>query len=399
MRLTVGTSTHVGRREMNQDAHLALPEAGIFAVADGMGGLDAGEVAAAEAVAHVHAAIDALGPARERVARGGGPADKLALLDALEQAFVAAAGAVHARAASRDQRMGATLTAGVIAGDALFFAHVGDTRLYVARDGRARLVTEDHSVAARLVREGRMTAEEAVASPRRHELYETIGALPDVRPDLAELALVDGDTLVFCSDGVWDTLADEELGAAVHGLSAQAAADRLVFEAWQRGSEDNLTAVVVQVHGDRDGEIDVVDLEAYAAVSPVLGALDDAERRRILPYLHARAYAAGEVVFREGEAGWSFFVVAEGEVEVRARGRTLTRLGVGQHFGEIALVRPSGRTATVVATRATRLVSIDRADFESLVTRRPDLGARVLRELLRAMAERLADLTERVSGG
>ncbi|HLT58793.1 MAG: Stp1/IreP family PP2C-type Ser/Thr phosphatase [Limnochordales bacterium] len=231
--MEVGARTHVGKvRPTNEDGYLIRD--GLLAVADGMGGHRAGEVASGTALAVL----------REYPFGRGQPAAELA----------AAVQAAHARVrelAHRDadlRGMGTTLTAALVAGGRLHVAHVGDSRLYLWRDGRLHQLTADHSVAAELARAGHIDEATARRHPHRHVLTRALGIDAELEVDLAEVPLEPGDGLLLCTDGL-SSLADdgEMLGVLEKAATAQAAADALVELALARGGTDNVTVVVARL--------------------------------------------------------------------------------------------------------------------------------------------------------
>ncbi len=186
VRLVVGATTDVGRvRDHNEDAYLVDDDMGLVAVADGMGGHQAGEVASATA-------LEAL---RSAVRSGQG----------IREAVEAANDAVYEKSTSdeRLQGMGTTLTAATLAaGGTLLLGHVGDSRAYLRRDGELRRVTSDHSVIEELVQSGELTEAQAETDPRRSMITRALGLEPGVEVDLYPIELRAGDRLMLCSDGL-----------------------------------------------------------------------------------------------------------------------------------------------------------------------------------------------------
>lgn len=236
--LNVGDASDVGRiREANEDSLLRDDDARLFVVADGMGGHRAGEVASTTAVQAL----------REHLADGHD----------LSVAVEAANASVFGK--SRDdpdmRGMGTTLTAMRIEEGTAFIGHVGDSRAYLLRDGQLTQVTEDHSLVEELVREGRLTPEEAAVHPQRSVITRAIGVDEDVDVATYEIELRDDDRVLLCSDGLTSMIRDDAIRSILETESdPQVAADRLVTAANEAGGEDNITVLIVDVAGDPAAE-------------------------------------------------------------------------------------------------------------------------------------------------
>jgi protein phosphatase len=233
--------TDPGRvRPGNEDAFLADGEAGLFAVADGMGGHAAGEVAsrlAIEALPGLHEA----GPARPDT-----PADGRKWLASL---VARANRAVYEAARSNpDQRgMGTTLTVLYIRPPVACFAHVGDSRLYRFRDGRLQQLTRDHTWVQEQVDAGLLSPSQAQVHPHRSMLTRAIGIAEDVAVDSGDVDVEPGDVFLLASDGLSSMLSDEEIaGVLARDGALDAMADALIEAANARGGYDNITVVLVR---------------------------------------------------------------------------------------------------------------------------------------------------------
>lgn len=253
----VGSCSDVGMvRKTNEDS-LAMFELafttqshrsglGLLVCADGMGGVNAGEVASALAVDEVTSHVqNSLANFAEAVAD---PAAEIR--NHLQQAIKNANTRVYetGRYNAELSGMGTTVTAALIFGQNVFVAHVGDSRCYVISKEGIDKVSRDHSLVGRLVEIGQITPEQATKHPQRNLIYRSLGTYPNVEVDLYQRPLKIGDWLLLCSDGLTGHLGDEELQSIV--LSAtdpHQAAQRLVNLANQRGGEDNITVILVQM--------------------------------------------------------------------------------------------------------------------------------------------------------
>jgi serine/threonine protein phosphatase PrpC len=234
--------TDVGRqRSVNEDSLVLAPP--FFAVADGMGGAKAGEVASAMAAETFEGEADSGEPAEAQLTR--------ILRDANRR--------IYELAVSDDSHrgMGTTVTAAKVTGDEISLGHVGDSRAYRLRDGELEQVTRDHSLVAELERSGQITPEAAEHHPQRSIITRALGPEPDVQVDTYTLAGRDGDLFLICSDGLTSMISDDELGSILRSSdSLEEAAESLVRAANQSGGKDNITVVMFRLgNGDAATEI------------------------------------------------------------------------------------------------------------------------------------------------
>jgi protein phosphatase len=243
----VASLTDVGcQRQNNEDSYLYWEPADdeefqrkgrLAVIADGMGGHEGGQEASRLAVETVREVYD-------QAFRDDPQA-------ALVESFVAAHTRIQGYAMQHPvfQGMGTTCTAFVLRGRQLYFAHVGDSRLYLVRDARISRLTRDHSYVGRLVESGLVRAQDAEKHPQRHILTAALGAGREVAVDAAEhaMALQDCDDLLLCTDGLWGVVTDEELEAAVTNNAPAECCGALVKLARDRGGPDNITLQVLRM--------------------------------------------------------------------------------------------------------------------------------------------------------
>jgi serine/threonine protein phosphatase PrpC len=272
--LRAGAATHVGRlRTINQDAYALLPDRDLFVVADGMGGHQGGEVASKLAIETLQVAY------REQTA------------EALSEAIAVANHRIRNEgdADPNLRGMGTTVVALALLPEDpdpddtgsddepiehLVIANVGDSRAYLYRDGGLVQLTEDHSVVADLVRDGRITAEEAEVHPQRNVVTRVLGVYETIDVDLWPVDPVTGDRLLLCSDGLFNEVGTDQITSVLRRLDdpSEAAAE-LVRLANEGGGRDNITVVVVDVVDDGG-----VAEAASAALAGEASRLDSAPR-------------------------------------------------------------------------------------------------------------------------
>ena len=273
MRLVFAAATDVGRmRTNNEDSYLSSQP--VAAVADGMGGHSAGEVASA-------IAIEELTALRDR-----GPwENETAATDDLKQAILRANRRIREMAAG-DRRlngMGTTLVALLEDGDMVHVANVGDSRGYLLRQGELSQVTVDHSLVQELVDDGRLSPEDAERHPQRSVITRALGIDPEVEFDLFTYKLQVGDRLLLCSDGLSDVVEPAQIRKVLLRVpSAQRAARELVTVANAHGGPDNITVIVVDA-------VDEATAEAQEAGGDTTGDLAAGSATGALPVVDGDA--------------------------------------------------------------------------------------------------------------
>jgi len=233
--------------EANEDAFLIDDEIGLYVICDGLGGHAHGEVASTSAARAVGEVVRSAGAALDIARADPTRIDELKalLVSAVHRAHDVIRELMGADAAFHG--MGTTLTAVVVVGARAVMAHVGDTRLYLVGADGVRLVSRDHTVAAEDVRNGVIEAEDIVEHPERHLLLRALGTDPEVVIDIEDFAVAPGDRLVLVSDGVGDPLEPELMERLAAGLVTTPA--EIVERAVEAGTEDDATAVVVEIGG------------------------------------------------------------------------------------------------------------------------------------------------------
>jgi len=228
-----GAATHVGKvRHNNEDNYLIHPRAGLWAVADGMGGHLSGEIASGIVVEE----LGAVSP----------PASAAALLASCEAQLVAANGRLRELSRQHNGTIGTTVVVLLVHDRHYACVWSGDSRIYRIRAGAIEQVTVDHTEAQELIAAGSLTAAEARTWPRRNVITHAIGVADDPELEMVDGGLLPGDTFVLCSDGLTAHVDDNEILAAAAGAAPQEACDALVALTLDRGAVDNVTVVVVR---------------------------------------------------------------------------------------------------------------------------------------------------------
>lgn len=386
---------HVGRRrENNEDCWLADDQLGLYAVADGMGGYRGGEVAANAALV---AAAKAIRGQRDLLLKvRDGTARSKELEGVVRRAITDANEAVLALSGSRPEaeRMGCTLTLLLVAGARGVMGHVGDSRLYLCREGKLHQLSRDHTLAAELAREGVIEPEEVKGHPYGHALTQAVGRRR-LKPDVLRFELCPRDRALLCSDGLTAYAKDPEwLGARLAEDDLDGIPRELVGFANAAGGGDNITALVVGVDPEPSEERQQAAEELRARLSAVEGfflcaGLSFARQALVISHCELRTHEADELVVVEGGPLEGCTLLAEGSLEVRRGERSAGRLRPGQACGARALLGARVARAEVVARERSRTLTLTAEGMRALARARPGLGVLLLRRLATHLCQAL----------
>ncbi len=390
----------VGRvRDHNEDFFRIDPETGLHVVCDGMGGHAAGEVASETAALAMQRFITERRAVLERFDGSERAANEVAEL--LNQAVIYASKTVFDVASSDKGKhgMGTTCVVLLTIGDKGVMASVGDSRLYLARDGQLYQLSTDHNFMNEAIAQGMLSPELAAQSPHAQVLTRAVGTQPTVCADLLIFDILPGDTYLLCSDGLSEYTQDpQELCAMLNVPSLKDIPGHLVKVALEGGGHDNITAVVVRAAPNKTDE--ERQRERKQSVTRGLEALRDIELFRELTMaeivkvyntLTSLRLEPETPVIREGESSEHLYVIVEGLVSVERDGAPIAQLGPGSHFGEMALLNHRPRSATVIARETTRLLCLERAHFHELMSHEPSIATKFLWKFAQTLSLRLDD--------
>ena len=267
-------ATDTGRkRRRNEDAYVVAPP--LFAVADGMGGAQAGEVASKLAAAAVEDTDSGLLTGTERVTSLFQEANRRVYEKSTTDPTVSG--------------MGTTMTVALVEGDTVAIGHVGDSRAYLVRGGKMEQLTEDHSLVNELMKSGKLSPEEAETHPQRAVITRALGTDPDVDVDAFAVRAQDGDVFLICSDGLTTMVGDEDILELLerNGDDLSRAAKELVATANRRGGEDNITVVAFRIAAEAGDATVTLPAAAPEPAPSAVSAAARAHRRERARAAHA----------------------------------------------------------------------------------------------------------------
>lgn len=388
--------TDVGRkRQHNEDSMLVDPSLGLYIVADGMGGHAAGEVASAKATEVVKQQISANRQVLKDLAQNATQQNRSNAAALVELAVQRACAEIYKQAVADPTKrgMGTTLVTLVLSGNKGVIGHVGDSRVYLVRNGQCHRLTEDHTLVAAQLKAGTISKEQAASSQYRNVITRAVGIQESVQVDTLIVEAVPGDTFLLCSDGLHGYLNDDEVAPLVAAVPGKDLPKKFITLANERGGKDNITAVVIQVGGDGA----VVSEETAEAQSrmealrkiPLFRHLTYKEQTAVLSIATTRTFPGGREIVVEGQPGEELFVVIRGRVSIEKNGVEIAELRAGGHFGEMGLIDNAPRSATVRASEPTRVMVIARSDLMNLMKRESILAVKMLWSFVQVLSDRL----------
>lgn len=312
-----------------------------------------------------------------------------------ERAAQAACGQVYAMARSDEGKpgMGATLTLLLVAGGKAAIGHVGDSRLYLLRNGDVSQLSSDHTLASELARAGVITWEEVEDHPMSHILTRSIGTQAAVAVDTLVLDVLPGDRLLLCSDGYSKYVTDPEtLRGALEGPTLATIPEELVAYANEAGGRDNITVVAVELAADqpqpRRSQSVIAQYDALRSVFLFEG-LGMRILARVLSACTTEEHDAGDVAIEQGALAQELMVVAAGRYALERDGESVGELLPGSAIGGTTLYQPRAAGARVVAREPSRLLRLSAAELHKLIRTRPWLGIGLLERLGRRLSDDL----------
>ncbi len=409
MELSFWAASDVGRkREHNEDNFLVDRRLSLFVVADGMGGHASGEVASQIAVTEFRNAVEARRDLLDAYVRRQEGVTTQDVLAVLEHAVQMAGLAIFERGQNEpDKRgMGTTLSALLLLGERGFIAHVGDSRVYMVRQGETVQLTEDHSLVNELIRHGKVTRETLANSPYasyKNAVTRALGVYETVQVDTIDLEILPGDQFLLCSDGLHSHLEEKDVAQFLSTDHVTAIPQKLIDHANRGGGQDNITAVVLRIHTDATDPAGARTHELNRKVEvlkqmPLFRHLTYKEILRILSVTQVTDYAAGDEVIREGEPGHELYILLKGKLRLHKEGTFITNLGPGAHLGEMALVDKGPRSLSATAEERTRALVLRRRDFNDIIRNEPRLSVKLLWAFVQVLGQRLRKTTADLSG-
>ncbi len=385
------------KREVNEDFQVCDPQLGLFVVCDGVSGQMAGKNASRTCAETIRRHIAEHRTTLERywkdktlVARGQ--------VTALLHRAIEAANREVLRLGAQDATLrGMATTAAVVlvAHDHAILANVGDSRIYLIRAGKIHQLTEDHTVAAEMKRQGIWNEKEAGKSPYSSTLTRAIGMQEYVPVDILQLELMTGDRLILCSDGLTAYVKAPELLELGQKMEVEKLPAEFVRIAKERGGHDNITVISVMIETDmpRTEALDALKKGEVLGKVPLFRYLTYPELLKVLSLVKVREFQPGDRVIEEGSMGDELFVVASGTIEILKNDQAVATRGKGEFLGEIGFFNNIPRTATVRATQPATVLAFSRKDLISMLRKEPAISVKFLWAMSQELSYRINQTT------
>ena len=398
MKVSAYAKSDTGRvRKNNEDSYVVDDDCGFYSVCDGVGGVQGGEVASRMAAdlmlrlrQEASAELSSVGPE-------GTEEVLTALLDQLSKSMASASEAVFERAENDSalKGMSTTSVAMAVTGSRAALAYVGDSRIYLLREGKLYQLSEDHSLAWELYRQGVLKSDDLTTFRYKNVIVRAVGQHPTVAVDTTVVEVMPDDVFLLCSDGISDLISDEVIARVLADEKPMDAPAKLVELANEAGGTDNSTALVVYAHGEATNLPHMPTQEKVVALCQffLFKDLTFQQTMRLLKIVEERSYEAGDHVIREGEIGADLFLLVRGSLQVTKDGVELNQLSPGKHFGELALISDQKRSATVTASEDSLILRIERDAFLQLLREDSVVAAKLLWRFLQETAGRIKDLS------
>ncbi len=394
MEITAFGQSHVGqKRKHNEDAFLVDKELDLFIVCDGMGGAKAGAVASNACIKHVRASLERNRTLLDAYRSEQDVERREQIIGLIKGAITKASTEILTQGEhdASKKGMGTTIALVLVAGTSVFLAHVGDTRIYLLRDGAIHQLSEDHTAVMDLVRAGKMSREKAASSPLSRILTQAVGRRDYVVVDTLHMEVMPRDTYLVCSNGVSDVIPTSGIVRALVENETYDAPRKLIDAANRYGGADNITAIVIRTGDAKMADEHISASEKLELLSkvPLFANMTYKELISILDISAEKSFPPGEMVAREDTIEDEIHVILSGKVRLETRRERILDLGAGQHFGEMCLVNAEPRSIGAVALEQSKVLAIKRETLYSTLKSEPQVAIKLLWTFAQDLHQRL----------
>lgn len=411
LRVQAWAQTDIGKqRGHNEDNYILDQAMGLYGVADGMGGHAAGEIASQMALEMLSQAISKRSNELNLLVEENPEKHRKKIIAIVTEAIQYAARQVYdlSRTKASSRGMGTTLSSILTLNSKGVISHVGDSRVFLLRDGQLQQLTEDHSLVREQLRLGLITEEEAERSPYKNVITRAVGASEELEPDVLFIDLQANDRFLLCSDGLHGYMNETEIQAFMADKDPQKIPSKLIDIANERGGRDNITAIILHIEQEHSEQVTPPkspDLSVSNTPQPrraeITLRMDTLQKLslfehmtydelvRIMEITYLKTYQPTDIVFKEDSKGESIYILLKGEIGIFSKGHRLHTIQEGQHFGELSLFKKEPHHITAIAEKSdTQLLTIQRKSLITLMQKEPTLAVKLMWSILKELVPR-----------
>jgi hypothetical protein len=278
-----------------------------------------------------------------------------------------------------------------------FVAHVGDSRIYLLREGRVHQLTEDHTLVNEQLKHGAISKDEARTAKYKNVITRALGTQENVRVDTLHLDILPADRFLICSDGLHGYLRQGDIEKISSAYAPMELPKQFINCANERGGRDNITVVFLDVEEDeKEAAEELRQQMLILQQAPLFKYLNYRELVSLMNLAYIKTVREKTTIIEENVVGEEMFLLVQGEVRVLKGNQEIARLPQGSHFGEMALIDNAPRSATIKSIGPARLLVIGRNPFYDYIRSDATAGVKLLWSFLQILTSRLRSTDERL---
>lgn len=396
--LSTGESTKGSDRIKNDDHFLIKDEVGLHIVCDGFG--EDGRGALASQMTTDFIARVMMAQKKVFTEYKTKPTDKLRhdITELVEQAVNKISLQILSIISKESIRrqMGTTLSMVLVAGNGVFLAHIGNSRIYLLREDSVHLLTEDH-VRKKTDKKTKMVDDELSA----HGLSSTaltrmLGASQQLKVDLLYFEVMPGDTLLLCTDGASDVLDNTKIFEIIKETEEANLSKAILAYAKSHNPNENATAVTISFTPSKKKSETATPQAKFSTLLkiPLFSQFDYKEMSKVMTFMKTKKFKAGDKIVTEGETGEELFVILAGAADVIVNEKIVAELRDCDYFGELSLIDKEPRSATVTAKSDLEVLVLERKNFEHLISHEPQLSVKMLWRFAQTLTSRIRHIDQ-----
>ncbi len=402
--LSLGITDKGKKRANNEDSFIDMPEMGLFAIADGMGGERYGEVASALAVKTVSEFVKNSKAVIEAYLMSESSENRAQVLKMLADALIKANTKVYKKAdeLKLNGRMGTTLTIFLAVEDTGFMVHAGDSRLYMVRENEITLLSTDHTVAndyRKQYGDQQIDFDERISGM----LTRAVGIQEFIEPEKLSFVIAPNDRYLLCSDGLYNYLGengDETLQAFLtlrdhepenEDKYLSSTLNSFIEKTYKNGAGDNITAIIISVFGSSTEEVTETKeiIKRFDAVRniPLFEGLEYKDMLSVMDKAEIRTYNRYDVINRAAVSDPELYIILEGKVSSLKGSKHINTFYNGDHIGEVAFLTDEKPNFNLFVDKPSTFLVIKRSELQNMISENPVLGAKLLWQLSAILAK------------